>query len=370
MDEKKTILYIGGFELPDKNAAAQRVVANALLFDLLGYKTVFINYSDDVKENRVTSYFGFECWEFPREKWIRAHGSVGDFNIVFNSLKDRLCAVVAYNYPALALSKIIGIAKSNNVKVLGDVTEWYSTEGMPPIKAFIKAVDVRWRMESLHKKIDGVIAISSYLRDYYSGDLPVLLLPPTVDSSSAKWSHAKCRSTSEEFSLVYAGSPAKGKERLDLIIEAVREVAAKIPVCLNIIGISEAQYLEQYGQYEDFADNVRFFGRISHQDAVDAVSSSDFSIIIRDDNRVTRAGFPTKFVESISAGTPVICNAHSDLPSYIAQRHCGVLVEPEKIAEGIMEAYSLVGVLRVDRSLFDYRNFKHECRCFFDSISI
>mgnify|MGYP004602292779 FL=1 len=31
-NEKKTLVYIGGFELPDKNAAAHRVVSNAEIF--------------------------------------------------------------------------------------------------------------------------------------------------------------------------------------------------------------------------------------------------------------------------------------------------------------------------------------------------
>ena len=39
---KKAILYIGGFELPDKNAAAQRVVANGKLFTELGYSVYYI----------------------------------------------------------------------------------------------------------------------------------------------------------------------------------------------------------------------------------------------------------------------------------------------------------------------------------------
>lgn len=41
-ETKGTILYIGGFELPDKNAAAQRVVANAKALRDLNYNVVFI----------------------------------------------------------------------------------------------------------------------------------------------------------------------------------------------------------------------------------------------------------------------------------------------------------------------------------------
>ena len=40
---RKTILYIGGFELPDKNAAAHRVVANGKALRELGYSVVFFD---------------------------------------------------------------------------------------------------------------------------------------------------------------------------------------------------------------------------------------------------------------------------------------------------------------------------------------
>ena len=38
--KKETVLYIGGFQLPEKNAAALRVVANAKILRELGYRVV------------------------------------------------------------------------------------------------------------------------------------------------------------------------------------------------------------------------------------------------------------------------------------------------------------------------------------------
>ena len=37
-----TILYVGGFELPDWNAAAHRVVANAMIFRAIGYRVLLL----------------------------------------------------------------------------------------------------------------------------------------------------------------------------------------------------------------------------------------------------------------------------------------------------------------------------------------
>lgn len=60
----KTIVYIGGFELPDKNAAAQRVISNAKIFRKLGYHVIFVGIdkymADDVEfEDTKLEFEGF-----------------------------------------------------------------------------------------------------------------------------------------------------------------------------------------------------------------------------------------------------------------------------------------------------------------------
>ncbi|MCE5226863.1 MAG: hypothetical protein LLG05_13540, partial [Porphyromonadaceae bacterium] len=64
MNNDKTIIYIGGFELPDKNAAAQRVVSNGKIFKELGYNIIYLsidkNLSEKVKiKDTKQSFDGF-----------------------------------------------------------------------------------------------------------------------------------------------------------------------------------------------------------------------------------------------------------------------------------------------------------------------
>ena len=44
----KKILYVGGFELPDKNAAAHRVLGNAKAFRDLGNDVAFISIDSEM----------------------------------------------------------------------------------------------------------------------------------------------------------------------------------------------------------------------------------------------------------------------------------------------------------------------------------
>ena len=56
------------------------------------------------------------------------------------------------------------------------------------------------------------------------------------------------------------------------------------------------------------------------------VHDADFSLLIRESLRFANAGFPTKFVESMSVGTPVIANKTSDLATYLIDGVTGFLV--------------------------------------------
>ena len=69
MDDKGVILYIGGFELPDRNAAAQRVIGIAKGLRELGYEVVFLNSikNSERSDEEIKTYFGFKCYEYGRE---------------------------------------------------------------------------------------------------------------------------------------------------------------------------------------------------------------------------------------------------------------------------------------------------------------
>jgi hypothetical protein len=68
---QKTILYIGGFELPDRNAAAQRVIANAKILSALGFKVVLIGLDKSIKTNKfvVDNYNTFEGFTYYNLKY-------------------------------------------------------------------------------------------------------------------------------------------------------------------------------------------------------------------------------------------------------------------------------------------------------------
>lgn len=366
---KGTILYLGGFELPDKNAAAHRVLSNGKALRELGYTVVFIDVDKALAQGAdilatKKDVQGFSCYSqaYPKSKqqWFNYLTDIRLFQKVFAQYTD-VKAVICYNYQAIALRKLLIFCHNHGVKVLADCTEWYSARGNSLSFFLLKGFDTWYRMRVLQKKLDGLIVISSYLADYYRASPHVVQVPPLVDLSEAKWQTSGWTHTGVPH-LVYAGSPGT-KDQIQFLVEALSHSSA--PYHLDIIGITKAQYLEQFPSHahllEVKAEEIRFLGRLGHLETLSYVQAADYSCFFRENTRVTRAGFPTKFVESISCGTPVLTNQSSNLMDYMQTGAYGVCLEEltrSSIEKGLSMCLTQGQPLPADiSSCFDYRNY-------------
>ncbi|MBN3489972.1 glycosyltransferase [Acholeplasma equirhinis] len=305
-----TIIYAGGFELPDKNAAAHRVIANAKILKKIGYNVVFVSPKNEITDNKnlvFSEILGFEAWEYPKAK-----GKLGiirknfEYKYLLETVKkyNDITAIILYNYPSFGLFNVRRYSKKKDIKLIGDITEWYQ-----PLNPFVK-LDSFLRMRYLNKKMDGLICISTYLTKHYKKNISnIITVPPLIDKNDQKWNelsrHIK-KSNDNKIHLIYAGSPGR-KDKIKLIIESIEGFNN---LELSVIGLNKKDIKST------IPNNVTFHGRLSHSESLVKLKYSDFSIFIREVNKVSKAGFPTKFVESISMGIPVITNNTSDLLDY------------------------------------------------------
>ena len=214
------VLYFGGFDLPDKNAAAQRVIANAKILRDIGWAVTLVGLD---KKPGAFSFDGFDCinLKYPSSpiEWWRYLATIKDYRALLQEREPQL--VIAYNHPAVALEKMLVYCKTKGIKVLSDCTEWYTPEGNV-IQRTVKSWDTKKRMTDVQMRIDGVISISRYLHEYYSSrGQKSILVPPLVDAKSAKW-QGTVKKGCEAISLAYAGSPGH-KDRLDVLVRIVSE---------------------------------------------------------------------------------------------------------------------------------------------------
>lgn len=328
--------------MPDRNAAAQRVMGNAKAFRELGYDTFFVGLSKDNEScNVVGEYEGFKYTNFnypeSSKDWFSYLTSIKQYNKYLDKQPD---IIIAYNFPSMSLDKLYRYCVNNNIKLIADCTEWYEATGNVVFR-LVKSLDTWYRMKKVHPKLDGLIAISDYLYDFYEPKMGnVVNIPPLVDLEMNKWKFIKetYLVDDDKIRIIYAGSPGKGnKDRLDLIFEALSQIKKgnNINFIFNVIGITKEQYLNIFDAPipDNLINNVCFKGRLSHNNTINEVKNSHFYLFVRENNLTNRAGFPTKFSESISCGTPVITNSSSNIKQYVVDGINGFIIDNFSLEE-------------------------------------
>lgn len=374
MSNKGTILYVGGFELPDRNAAAHRVLNNAKVFRKLGYNVVFCGIDKTIKypEENAQNIAGFESYPIPypnaKIQWIGQAQSIKKYRELLN-LKKNICLIVCYNLHALILAKLLRLGKKRKIKVVADCTEWYHNKiSANPIK-LIKSIDTAICMRFLQKKCDGMIAISSYLADYYKKWIEhIITVPPLTDLKKADFDSEPMANGNEllPVELVYCGSPSLTKESLGSVVQCLSQLK-DLNYHFTVVGITQEQFSKIYNIVPDLK-KITFTGRLSHEEALKVVCKSSYAIIIRPRNRSTMAGFPTKFAEAISVSTAVIANDTSDLTHYLKNGKNGYLINATQMQAELKDILLCRPIPDVESYLFNYHNWIAQFDSFIKSV--
>ncbi|TDC66481.1 glycosyltransferase [Micromonospora sp. KC207] len=315
------------------------------------------------------------------DKAVRAWWSWGARTVRWlDSRPTRPSHVVLYNGDAPYAARLRNWCRRNAVPVIADVVDRYSPEQLrggrfaPPYLSALLAFRYHY------PRCAGVIAVSSYLSDHFRGyGLPVLRVPPTLNACGLAGLADSRPDEGDAVRLVYAGDPGR-KDLVATIVRAVRQVnGAGCRVELRVVGPTVERVRELLGG-EPVPAGVRVLGRLPQQEVWAEVREADFSVLLRPPTRFNRAGFPTKFGESLANGTPVIANLTSDLGEYLTDGVEG-LVCPDHSVDGLVETLHRALRLSVeDRCLmrkaarrraleaFDFRIYARALTDFLDSV--
>jgi glycosyltransferase involved in cell wall biosynthesis len=346
---KRKLLYLGNFSFPYNSAAGSRVLGNGYLLRHLGYDVIYIGLDKDLPVNSKLSdtqrvYDDFKYFNIPYPKgvtgWLLYKKR---FNEVISLVESEdLDTVIIYGSPTISLFMLLvrNWCRKNKIKFISDCVDWLPAGSGGLYFRFAKAIDTLYQMRFLNSSADGIIAISSFMSDFYkSKGCPTVIIPPLVDIR--KYSHLYNRSSNNEaINLIYVGQPfpvdgrkvnkISYKDRLDKVIESLYQLRNHAFI-FNIYGLTKQQYISVLKKHteivEDLGDKLKFHGHIVNSEAIVRISDADFLILFRDVNRMTKSGFPTKVVESITCGTPVIVNDTSDLKKYIKEGINGFVID-------------------------------------------
>lgn len=390
----RLVVYLGPFSFPNGGAAARRILGNAQAIRDAGY-TVLIASGQSADDGAISSVFeGFEVLSLgernaehlPRLLKHFSYVNMGAKTLAWlDSLSHPPYAVVLYSGYSPYLLRLIPWAKRNGVRLVFDAVEWYQPDSTPGYLSPYQ-LNIEFAMRTLLPRVPNIISISSYLHNHYAArGCHSLIVPPLLDT--AKTAHRETgRDPSQPLNLVYAGTPGK-KDLLDNIMNAVLQLRLKgLNLRLTVAGIAptaSARYRSIQHAAPSLVENtIQFAGILSHDASLDLVRGADFSLLLRQDARYAMAGFPTKFVESLTVGTPVIANLTSDLAQHLRDGETGFVCAGPSAGDlmaGLSSAAALSteshsAMRRACRSqaqhAFDYRKFTESISSFFSTAKV
>ena len=251
-----------------------------------------------------------------------------------------IAAIIAYDPYTPLLLRLGSYARRHGLRLIVDLTEWPTGRNFPGGILGPYNLDSEFRLRCLYRRqCRSVIGISSFLTNYYCrAACRVVRIPPLVDLEDPKW-----KLPAEDYSgplrLVYAGNPGK-KDLLANIVRGLmllRNCGREIE--FHLVGVTEPQVaaLCGNGTLPTSAGTAKIIchGRVPQNEVPRLLGRSHFSVLLRPDEKYAHAGFPTKIVESLSAGTPAIVNATSDIAEYVRDGREGFIVpgySPEALA--------------------------------------
>lgn len=368
---KAVILTRNSYPCGDAGAVRQHAMAKML--QELEYDVFVIGYGK-TDEKQIQTYEGvdyvslrLEC----RNKVEALYSMLFFGNRAISYLKERkekidlLLVVDMMPYDFGLINKY---ADKNGIKLFHDSVEWYSPEEFKNGKKNIfyqmkeytnrKAIRGKWR----------VIAISQFLKEHFEKQCDKAVRIPVIMDVKAIAPNLEIPRKGKTV-YVYAGSP-EGKDYLKEILEgfSLLDRQRLDNVEIHIIGVNKEQLIERCAVKADVLEtlgNVLIaHGRVPREEVVEWVKRADFSLLLRNaELRYAKAGFPTKVVESLSCGTPPLCNLSSDLGLYLQNQVNAVLIE-ECSAESVKDALLVsldMGEERRKKLRLEARRLAEEC---------
>jgi len=327
--KREHVVYLGPFSFPNGGAAARRILGVSKSLILSG-KKVTIASGQKKSDYNHEAYQGIDVvsiGERTAEHLPNAIKHLKYFNMGsktvdwLNSLVEKPTCIILYSGYSPYLIRLIPWCQNHNVKLVFDAVEWYQGENI--IKHCLSPyyLNIELAMRKLIPKTGNVIAISDYLKEYYeSKGCNVIKIPPTLDLP--EMSHA-CKND-DLIKFVYCGVPGK-KDLLWKVIKVLGELnklGYKFEYHIAGITLKDAKLL-----YSGDLSFCVFHGRLNFEDVQHLIKSCHYTILFRPDNRVSKAGFSTKVVESMANGVPVITNNTSDLSSIIIDGFNGFIFD-------------------------------------------
>ena len=100
---------------------------------------------------------------------------------------------------------------------------------------------------------------------------------------------------------------------------------------MDLIGVTLEQVENVTGEVCWQKYGIDIHGRVSNSIAKKIIQKADFSFLLRENKQYAKAGFSTKFAESMCLGVPVICTKVGGADSVITHMYDGICLDNNDI---------------------------------------
>lgn len=224
--------------------------------------------------------------------------------------------------------------KKTGAVIVQNMMDWFSSENYKS-KYSLSCMVGNLYMEKLTRPPWRVLAISTMLEKHFKEKgCKTVRIPALMDFEKIPY---KAKKPSDKVVIAYAGHPGT-KDYLGQVILAAKKLTEeeRKKLELRMIGPSEEEVFNLVAledrDKEKFKEFLHVIPNTTREKVIENLQDADFTILIRDaDKQYAKAGFPTKVVESLAAGTPVICNLSSDLELYLRDMENAVIVRDHSV---------------------------------------
>lgn len=343
------ICYVLAFSFPNGSAATRRVVGICNMLSACGHEVTIVSSRLDAIDCSSVGLSASVDIVFSGGRAGTSRGRASTNDVVggfvgklffgrrlingIRNLRNAPDIVIAYGGYTPLLLRLLLERRRRGYCLIFDAVEWASLRKDWIFSPYL--ISVQFAMKVLLPRLDGVICVSQFLKSHYQKYLPTIYLPPIFSDFQEV---ERLQPPSKKRKFIYMGN--SDYDNVDILvtsfIDLVRlgqNIELHVAGSFLGVGVFDDAYIKKLKK-----DNIFFHGSLSQNEVQSLLEGCDALIFLRDNSPVTRAGFPTKFVQALCAGVPVITSAASDIADYVLGKNAGLIlpnVRTESVIEGI-----------------------------------
>ncbi|MDY3929289.1 MAG: glycosyltransferase [Clostridia bacterium] len=227
------------------------------------------------------------------------------------NIKEK-CVLVYGLYPQV-VNKLQKACRKHNCKIFALITDIPSTmftytKSNNILKALF-ADSYRKKAVLIQDKFDGYIYLTEKMEEKVAPGKPYIVVETIADTNV--FDKTERVEKSYPPAIMYAGALYK-KYGVDMIVEAFENVKNNCELWL----FGSGDYEDEISQKAKQNPKIKFFGRVSREDVLIKEKEATLLLNIRDPEELyTRYSFPSKMIEYMLSGTPVLTTKLSGIPN-------------------------------------------------------